>query len=167
MRKRAKLAHVMECTFDNTFRPVAKRYGVIRTRLVERRTTLLFVRFRYHIITKTGETPLLAEDCQLLGFAGSPAKAERTDPDMTEKLIRAKPEESVSTDQAVRFLNKLIDNSDHLWHPPEKSAKENGGKLSKAPARVRKASQGKGIRYRAEPHLPPDVPGVYITIQQI
>jgi len=158
--------YVMECAFDNTLKPVAKRCGVIRTRLVERRTTLLLVRFRYHIITKTGhgETPLLAEDCQVFGFAGSSAKAEWIDSDRVEKLIQAKPEENVSTDQAIHFLKKLIDNFDHLRHPLEELAKENGRKLLKAHTRVRKASQKKGIRYRVEPNLPPDVLGAYIYL---
>ncbi|QTA88202.1 Uncharacterized protein dnm_042440 [Desulfonema magnum] len=127
----------------------------------------MLVRFRYHIITKTGdgETHLIAEDCQVLGFAGSPASTEWTDADIVEKLIRAKPEANVSRDQAVHFLNKLIDSFEMLWYSLTEAAEEkNGKKLLRAHARVRKASQGRGVQYQVKPHLPPDVLRAYVYL---
>ena len=74
--------HVLETALDplsgDAVRyPAARRCGAMRTKSVEKRTTLLLVRFRYHIIqiTKDGEKPLLAEDCRLLAFSGSPQNA--------------------------------------------------------------------------------------------
>jgi len=84
--------------------------------------------------------------------------------DRVEKLIQTKPEENVSTDQAIHFLKKLIDNFDHLRYPLEESAKENSRILLKAHTRVRKASQKKGVRYQVEPNLPPDVLGAYVYL---
>ena len=58
-------------------RPAARRCGAIRAKAVDRRTTLLLLRFRYHIIQTQNniERTLLAEDCRLLAFSGSPQNA--------------------------------------------------------------------------------------------
>src|SRR5690606_14657777 len=50
---------------------IARRCGVVRTRAVDEATTLLLLRFRFHIETKRrGEesTPMLAEDVQVVGL---------------------------------------------------------------------------------------------------
>ncbi len=64
----------MDTALDPVEQSVARRCGVIRTSHVSRRTTLLLLRLRFHIVTQRGteEQALLAEDCQLLAFAGSP-----------------------------------------------------------------------------------------------
>src|SRR5829696_2556581 len=68
-------SHVMDTALDPVGdNAVARRSGVAMTSQVERRTTLLLVRYRYHIIARLGgdEKALLAEDCQLAAFSGSP-----------------------------------------------------------------------------------------------
>ena len=52
---------------------IARRCGAIRTRQVGKRTTLLLVRARYHLLTLTPQTeyPLLAEECLTLAFTGA------------------------------------------------------------------------------------------------
>ena len=67
-------AYVMNTALDTVDladdRPYARRAGAIRTAAVQRRTTLLLLRFRYHLITKLGdeERQLLAEDSLTLAF---------------------------------------------------------------------------------------------------
>src|SRR5829696_4747689 len=66
-------SHVMDTALDPLGESEARRCGVTVTSLVERRTTLLLVRYRYHIITHLAggeERALLAEDSQLAAFAG-------------------------------------------------------------------------------------------------
>ena len=94
--------------------------GVIRTGRVERRTTLLLVRFRYHIITRKGddETALLAEDCQILAFAGSPQSAEWLSDDQAAALLDADPEANVPVEQAVDFVRKVVDGYDLIAPSP-------------------------------------------------
>lgn len=160
---------VMENAFDSETPAVAKRSGVMATHLVNRRTTLLLIRFRYHIITKTDdvEQPLLAEDCQVLGFEGAPSNAEWIAADQIEALIRATPDDNVTKDRAVYFLEKLVEEFDALWPHLEKAAKIRGAELLDAHQRVRMAAKRKGVQYRIEPHLPPDVLGTYIFLPTI
>jgi len=157
---------VMENAFDGETPAVAKRSGVMSTYLVQRRTTLLLVRFRYHIITRINdiEQPLLAEDCQVLGFEGTPSKAEWISPDQIEALIKAKPDENVLKDKAVYFLEKLVQEFDALWPYLDQAATANGEKLLDAHRRVRRAARRKGVQYRIEPHLPADILGTYIYL---
>ncbi|MCP4422640.1 MAG: SWF/SNF helicase family protein, partial [Chloroflexi bacterium] len=64
-------AYTMDNALDPLLDSVAKRSGVIRTKGVTQATTLLLLRFRYHIITRRKggeETPLLAEESQVIGF---------------------------------------------------------------------------------------------------
>ena len=72
--------YVMDTSLDPDASPqtvIARRCGVIRTSHVACRTTLLLVHFRYHIITQRGEEPpkaMLAEECQVFAFEGTPQK---------------------------------------------------------------------------------------------
>lgn len=158
--------YVMDSALDTLGNGIAKRCGVIRTRQVERRTTLLLMRFRYHILTKRGEVehPLLAEDCQLLVFSGSPQNAEWLDSAMAEELLQARSDANIGADQARDFLQKVIDNFDHLRPHLEQVAKSRGQELLDAHRRVRTAARMKGVSYRVEPQLPPDVLGIFIYL---
>ena len=73
--------------------------------------TLLLVRFRYHIITRHGEQekPLLAEDCQVLAFAGAPQNAEWLDSDTAEALLDATPDANITPEQAADFVRRVIE----------------------------------------------------------
>lgn len=124
------------------------------------------VRFRYHIITvkADGEQALLAEDCQLLGFSGSASNQEWLSPERAEDLLSLRPDENLSPDQAKHFLNRISDNFDGIWPQLEKVAIERGDALLDAHRRVRRASVTKGIKQRIEPHLPPDVLGIYVYL---
>lgn len=99
--------YVMDTALDPVGEGVARRCGVIRTHQVERRTTILLVRFRYHLITKRQDEdyPLLAEDCQLLAFAGSPQNAQWLDDEAAQALLQAKPDGNIYPEQAVSFLS--------------------------------------------------------------
>ncbi len=146
---------------------VARRCGVIRTSHVSRRTTLLLLRLRFHIVTQRGmeEHPLLAEDCQLLAFAGSPQNAEWLDDSQAiETLLETSSEANIYPEQAKEFLRKVLDQFDALQPQLNQVARERSEELLNAHRRVRSASQVRGVRYRVEPQLPLDVLGVYIYL---
>jgi hypothetical protein len=145
----------------------ARRCGVIRTKAVEKRTTVLLVRFRYHIIKeKKGEEnkPLLAEECGLLAFTGSPENAVWLDKEQAEKLLQAAPDQNVNPDQARDFVQKVIDGFDSLRPHLDETAKQLGEQLLDAHQRVRLASKQKGVQTHVEPNLPPDVLGIYVYL---
>jgi superfamily II DNA or RNA helicase len=162
--------YVMDAALDPLGKGLARRCGVIRTGKVERRTTLLLVRFRYHILTQTvdgGESALLAEDCQTLAFAGSPQNAEWLDDAAADGLPNAEPESNVSPEQAADFVRRVVDGYELLRPRLEEVARRRGQELLDAHRRVRQATRQRGIRQRVEPTLPPDVLGVYVYLPKL
>jgi hypothetical protein len=162
---------VLESALDamngKDLRNPARRCGVIRTTAVDKRTTLLLVRFRYHIIKeRKGEEnrPLLAEECGILAFTGSPQSAEWLGKEEAERLLQASPDANVNPDQARDFVQRVIDGFDHLRPHLDETAKQLGDQLLDAHQRVRIASRQKGVHTRVEPNLPPDVLGIYVYL---
>ncbi len=145
---------------------MARRCGAIRTRAVSKRTTLLLLRLRYHIVTLQGETerPLLAEDCVALAFAGSPQNAEWLEAEAAERLLQAKPEANISSEQAGEFVRKVEENIDLLHPILEKAARQRGEALLEAHQRVRRASKVRNVKHRVEEQLPPDVLGIFVYL---
>jgi len=159
-------AYVMDTALDPSQEGVAKRCGVIRSKAVLTRTTILMVRFRYHIITrKEGvETPLLAEDCRLVGFEGSPESMVWIPEVEAEKLLLTIPDASVPPDTARGFLTPILEGFGAVWPELEKIAMSRGDELLAAHRRVRTESRHKGVSYSIEPQLPPDVLGLYVFL---
>jgi len=159
-------SYIVDTALDPQTESVAKRAGVVRTRRVSRRTTLLLLRFRYHIIRKAGdaEDALLAEDCQVAAFAGSPANADWLGPDRAEELLLAEPDENVTGDVASHMLSRVLEGFDEIRPHLDQVAKDRGEELLQAHRRVRQASRLRGVSYRVEPKLPPDVLGIYVFL---
>jgi len=166
--------HVLETALDplagDAARyPAARRCGAIRTKAINKRTTLLLVRFRYHIIQIQGkeEKPLLAEDCRLLAFTGSPQNAAWLEEAEAEKLLSAQPDANITADQASDFVQRVIEGFDTLRPHLEQAAVQRGEDLLEAHQRVRLATRTRNVRYRVEPQLPPDVLGLYVFLPAI
>lgn len=159
-------SYVMDTALDPIQDSVAKRCGVIKTNSVSMRTTILLVRFRYHIIkVQDGrEHPLLAEECRLMGFEGSPQSAKWLDEEHAENLILATPEANVPLDQAKGLLTPIIKGFEPIWPSIEEFAAKRGEDLLEAHRRVRTESRMKGVKYRVEPQLPPDILGLYVFL---
>lgn len=158
--------HVLNAALDPNLEGPARRCGVIRTSRVAKRTTLLLLRHRFHIVTRIGddEQPLLAEDSQLVAFTGSPQKAEWLSEQAAEEILQAEPEDNVTPEQARDFLQKVVDGISDLQPKLAEMAKERGNLLLEAHTRVRQASKVKGVKHRVEAQDLPDVLGVYIYL---
>jgi superfamily II DNA or RNA helicase len=162
----ALAGHVIDTTLDPLLASLAHRCGVIRTGAVERRTTLLLVRYRFHLLTRRDgvERPLLAEDCRLLGFAGPPDDPQWLEDEAAEALLAAVPEANIAAAQQTEFLRKVVDGFDHLRPHLDKVAAIRAQDLLESHRRVRQASRTRSVSHRVEPQLPADLLGVFILL---
>jgi len=157
---------------DTTLDPIgggrAARAGVIRTRAVSTRTTLLLVRYRFHILGSTRDgSPLLAEDVGLLGFESIPAQARWLTPDAAEALLAARPDANILQSEAATFIQRVVDGMPDLEPHLNDSAMLRASELLDAHRRVRQATasrSGAGATLRVEPQLPIDVLGIYVYV---
>ncbi len=159
-------SHVMDTALDTEARGIARRAGAIRTSSVARRTTLLSVRFRFDILTRRGGDvhSLLAEECRILGFAGSPDHPEWLDDREAEMLLGAQPSANILPDQAEEAVRRVEEAVDALRPHIEEKSRERAAALLDAHRRVRQAAPMKGTTYEVEPKLPPDILGIYVYL---
>jgi hypothetical protein len=103
-------ARVLESALDPTLAGPGRRCGVVRTHDVTRRTTLLLLRMRFHIVVRDphgAERALLAEDATLAGFSGSPEEPSWMDEAELEKLVFAVP--SCGDEKLVRHDHAALE----------------------------------------------------------
>ena len=159
-------SYVMDAALDPLMESIAERCGAFRTNAVPTRTTLLLLRFRYHILTQQHghESALLAEDSQVLGFTGAPNAAEWLEREQVEALLTARPSGNIVPAQATQFVQRVLDGFESLCPALDEIAEERGRELLEAHRRVRTASRLKGVKYDIRPQLPADVLGVYVLL---
>ena len=158
--------HVLNTALDPISNSIAKRSGTIRSNRIKTRTTLLLIRCRYHIVTKIGNTenPLLAEECKLIAFEGSPTNANWLDDEQAEALIEIPADTNIEAGMASSAVQRILDDFKDLEQHIEQVAVDTGQKLLESHRRVRTAAQIRGITYRIEPKLPADVVGIYVYL---
>ncbi len=162
--------YVAGTSLDPALLGVARRAGVMRTDAVRRRTTLLLLRCRYHILeiprdgTPEDAKALLAEDCRLVAFEGAPEAASWLPATSAEALLDAEPRGNIDPDQAASFARKVVESYQHLRPAVEQAAVDRGRDILDAHVRVRRAARRKGITHRVEPKLPADILGIYVLL---
>jgi len=158
--------YVLNTALDEHEETLTRRAGVIYTDAVERRTTLLLLRNRYHIITeRAAETnQLLAEDCQLVAFRGSPGSAEWLSQAEAEAMLEAAPTSNIAPEQKRQFIQRVLDGHDALRPTLDEQARAQGDALLAAHKRVRSASNWRNVRQTIRAELPPDVLGIYVLL---
>jgi superfamily II DNA or RNA helicase len=153
---------------DGRLRP-ARRCGVARTRAVSARTTLLLVRYRFHLVlpSRSGDRPLVAEDAQLLAYRGSPAEAEWLTPSEVDALLAAIPDANIPADQARRFAERAIERLDDLKPALDQRGEELAEELRASHRAVREAAGARVRNLRVTAQKPADVLGVYVYLPVI
>ncbi|WP_369029475.1 DEAD/DEAH box helicase [Streptomyces adonidis] len=166
----AVASYVLDSALDaNTVGPrPARRCGVVTTDAVTTRTTLLLVRYRFHLTlpSRTGERQLVAEDARLLAYEGLPSRARWLDEDAATALLAARAtantHEQRARNQITRDLDGLPDLSAHLIEYGTRLAAE----LDASHRRVRKANEEIVRGLKVVPQEPADVLGVYVYVPQ-
>ncbi|THA47294.1 helicase-related protein [Streptomyces sp. A1136] len=164
----ALAAHVLNAALDTQAdgaRP-ARRCGVITTDAVTTRTTLLLVRYRFHLTlpSRTGDKQLVAEDARLLAFQGSPKNAAWLPPEEAIALLDATATENTDAyfgeRTMTRILGQLPEASDHLAAYGDELASD----LDASHRRVRAASGEivRGLTVTAQ--KPADILGAYVYL---
>jgi len=160
-------AHVLETALDEELEGPGRRCGVVRTSAVERRTTLLLLRMRFHIVNQGRdgkERPLLAEDLVLAGFTGSPDRADWLPADAVDPLLDIEADANIGADQAQTHIRRVLERFEGLRPRLDQIAEERGQALFDAHRRVRKATRS-GVRaLKVDVHKPADILGVYIYL---
>lgn len=159
----ALATHVIDTALDEFEEAVASRSGVIRTRSVEQRTTLILVRLRFLMSESSNVfTPLLTEECLTIAFEGSPAGAQWLPGDVGDRLMQLEPDANVNPDQAQAFVERVLEQLPQLLPGIREAAERRGQELLDSHLRVRSASAAKksySVRVQE-----PDIIGVYIYL---
>jgi superfamily II DNA or RNA helicase len=161
--------HLMDTALDASASAVAARCGVIRTKKVATRTTLLLLRYRFHLVVRRGKTDreLLAEDSDLLAFEGAPESPRWLAADQARDLLGAAPDANVSPDVAQAAVEKVVAGINALRPQIEETAKLRSERLLEAHRRVREAARGASAALRVEVQGPPDVVGIYVFLPAV
>ena len=164
----ALAGHVLDAALDVRAvgpRP-ARRAGVVRTAAVTVRTTLLLVRYRFHLTlpSRTGERQQVAEDARLLAFTGSPQNAAWLTPDQAQDLLQVAADANTAPDFARSTLDRVLSGLDATTAHLDAVGEDLADELLAAHRRVRSASGEivRGVQVRAQ--QPADVLGVYVYL---
>jgi superfamily II DNA or RNA helicase len=142
----------------------AARCGVIASSAVTSRTTLLLLRFRYHLRAEGGtEDTLLCEEIVPLAATGRLPDLTWLDPESSSQLLEAEPSRNLVATGINQQIGLLLEMLPDLQKPLEQIARERAKQQLQAHQRVRQASRHRG-RLSIEPVLPVDVLGAYVLL---
>jgi hypothetical protein len=163
--------YILESALDTEQSAVARRSGTIRTRDVTTRTTLCLLRLRYQLIhaQAASERCLLAEDCRIIGFSGSPGSQVWLSPDEVQRVLDSSPSRNVLPDQAREQIKRALDEVGALEHDFARIATEHGERLLEAHTRVRESARlhrDRKVKTTVQTKLPVDLMGVYVFLPE-
>jgi len=162
--------YLLDLALEAPAESVAKRAGAMRTDAVRERTTILVLRVR-HLINEarasdeSARPPMLAEEVVLAGYRGTPEAPRWVAQEEVERLVsEARPVANINPQQAAAWLGAVRATLSTLAPELDAIANERAASVLEAHTRVRRAA-GLRIRgQRVEPHLPPDVLGIYVLV---
>lgn len=161
--------YVLEAALDPalpaSLRP-ARRCGVIRTDAVTTRTTLLLVRYRFHLTlpSRAGERTAVAEDAALLAFRGGTGAATWLTDDAVTALLDAKAAANVPAAQGENFVARVLDNLADIEPHLDAHGDLLAERIAESHRRVRAAAGEirRGLAVKVE--RPADLLGVYVYL---
>ncbi|WPP33181.1 helicase-related protein [Streptomyces sp. CL7] len=164
----ALASHVLNAALDTQAdgaRP-ARRCGVVTTDAVSTRTTLLLVRYRFHLTlpSRNGEKQVVAEDARLLAFEGAPRNAVWLPQERAVELLEARATENTAAASGERTMTRILDQLGEVTPYLESYGDELAAELDASHRRVRAASGEivRGLSVTAQ--KPADVLGAYVYL---
>lgn len=147
----------------------AARCGVVRTQIVERRTTLLLLKLRF-MVKQGDQNPMLAEEVFLCGYRRIGSNGlEWLHEEEAQTLIES-ASSNISSNVPVAERSEVLDEVLGGWPllQPALSPhiQERAKKLEDAHRRVRASLQLKRRGLAVEPHLPADLLGTLVLVPQ-
>ena len=162
------LETALDPVLSETENIIARRCGVTPTDAVTEKTTVLLVRFRYHLVIRrrgeTDDSPLLAEEVRSLAFTGTPASPTWLTDDDAESLLSASPSGNLSEALVKQQLKRLLDQYNEQLRPAiEDVADQRADLLADAHAKVRRSTKQTG-KPVCKPVDTPDLLGCFILL---
>ncbi|MFD5773893.1 helicase-related protein [Streptomyces fungicidicus] len=164
----ALASHVLNAALDTQAdgaRP-ARRCGVVTTDAVSTRTTLLLVRYRFHLTlpSRNGEKQVVAEDARLLAFEGAPRNAVWLPQERAVELLEARATENTAAASGERTMTRILGQLGDVTPYLESYGDELAAELDASHRRVRAASGEivRGLSVTAQ--KPADVLGTYVYL---
>jgi superfamily II DNA or RNA helicase len=159
-------AYVVDTALDPLLTSIAARAGAMLTHSVQRRTTVLILRPRYHVRTQRNNVlhETLAEDCFAAAFAGSPANPEWLAPDAIETLLLARPAGNILPELARERLTTVVTALPELLAQIQPVILKRAAGFTAANQRVRSAIRERGWKFAVEPLPKPDLLGLYVLL---
>ncbi|MFF0108034.1 helicase-related protein [Streptomyces hirsutus] len=164
----ALASHVLDAALDTqaTGARPARRCGVVTTDAVTTGTTLLLVRYRFHLTlpSRSGEKQLVAEDARLLAFEGSPKNAVWLPPERAAALLDATASQNTDPHFGERMIKRVLGQLPETNAHLESYGDDLAAELDASHRRVRQASGEivRGLSVTAQ--KPADVLGAYLYL---
>jgi superfamily II DNA or RNA helicase len=163
--------YVLEAALDpglpEQLRP-ARRCAAVRTNAVTTRTTLLLVRYRFHLTlpSRAGEKTAVAEDAALLAFEGATSDPRWLNDSAVQQLLAARATGNVPQTQGANFISRILDNLADLTPHLDEHGDRLADQIIESHRRVRQAAGEirRGLSVKVE--RPADLLGVYVFLPQ-
>lgn len=152
--------YLLEEALDNVSNPTAARCGFTVTDAVEKRTTLLLVRLR-HLLETPKHQNLLAEECFVVGFTGTPSNPLWLSDEIARELLQqAEPVGDIPPAMKRLEVGEFLGRIRELEEELQQIAQRRSHSLSQSHRRVRAIT--KEGKVQVKPQLPMDILGVLI-----
>lgn len=167
----AVAAHVLNAALDSeaAVRRPARRCGVVSTKAVTVPTTLLLVRYRFHLTlpSRQGKRRIVAEDARLLAFQGSAKNPVWLPERRALDLLTAEAAENTDDYFQERTMRRTLSQLEVVQNHMAAHGDELAAELYESHRRVRRASDEivQGLKVSAQ--QPADILGVYVYLPPI
>ncbi len=151
--------YLLEQALTNTESPVASRCGFTVTNAVDKPTTILLLRLR-HLLSSPRNQDLLAEECLIRAFTGSPNNPQWLSEDEAIFLWQqVEPKEDYLLVRMQATMERVVSSLPDLEGKLEEIALSRAEVLHESYQRVRAITKEGTVK--VQPQLPMDILGVY------